>query len=309
MFVRTGAWIVWVCGVCGLLVVLVAYGAFTFYQQGGAHWSRTEQIADPAARDYALRSAGQLETAYAPALLLRANERLAQLQALLEKTSASLQEKNELLNQRTAECRALQRDLEQTLAFIAQLLRDDEAESGGPARTDQPFRSTAVMRQLEEEMASLREDLAKGEFHEHGQAMELEELRNLLLQTEVEIVQMQSLAVAEFQALMAENETLATERDKLAADRDKLADDLDKLGDAARQSLVRLGAAAVPGLIDELADEQPLVRQWAATTLGELGTVAQDALPALTALLADNDATVRDAAQQALDRIAAAMPR
>ena len=78
---------------------------------------------------------------------------------------------------------------------------------------------------------------------------------------------------------------------------------------AARQSLVRAGATAVPGLIDQLADDRPVVRQWAAATLGELGAAAQDALPALTALLADRDAKVRDAAQQALERITAAEPR
>ena len=168
MFVRIGAWIVWVYVAFGLIIVLAAYGAFAVYQQGALGWSRAEQLSVPAAGEYAMRSAGQLETAYAPALLVRANERLVQSQAMLEKMSASLQEKNQLLNQRTAECRALQRDLEQTLAFITDLLNANGMENGDAVSVDQSLRSAPIMRQLEEEMASLRDDLAKGELSRAG---------------------------------------------------------------------------------------------------------------------------------------------
>lgn len=80
-------------------------------------------------------------------------------------------------------------------------------------------------------------------------------------------------------------------------------------GDARRRalagvSLVRLGAAAVPALIQALAHPAPEVRAKAATVLGKLGPPAADAKFNLEQLLTDRDESTRAAAAEALKLIA-----
>ena len=59
-------------------------------------------------------------------------------------------------------------------------------------------------------------------------------------------------------------------------------------------------------LIIALRDEDASMRKKAADALGELGSAAKDAIPALTKVLKDEDKDVRDAAQTALAKIKAA---
>jgi HEAT repeat protein len=72
---------------------------------------------------------------------------------------------------------------------------------------------------------------------------------------------------------------------------------------AASETLVAVGAAAVPRLIQRLSDPRASIRQWAASVLGQIGPDARQAAPELAELLTDRDPLVRQAARQALDRI------
>ncbi len=65
--------------------------------------------------------------------------------------------------------------------------------------------------------------------------------------------------------------------------------------------LVGLGRPAAGPLIKALKDRDPRVRKKAARTLGEIGDVA--AVESLTESLQDTEAVVREAAQEALDKI------
>ena len=56
-------------------------------------------------------------------------------------------------------------------------------------------------------------------------------------------------------------------------------------------------------LIEKLRDDDPLTRRNAAGALRLHGTRAVAAIPALTALLTDDDARVRNEAERALDRL------
>jgi HEAT repeat protein len=141
---------------------------------------------------------------------------------------------------------------------------------------------------LENELKSLRDDIKKADFLEQEQAAELETWKDEMLRVEAEVAAMQV-------ATEAEIGSLAADRDALAA--------------AAGQMLTKVGVAAVPGLTEMLGSERAPVRAWAANVLGELGSTAQDATPALNRLLNDSDEQVRNAAQQALNRIALATPR
>src|SRR5690349_1007545 len=63
--------------------------------------------------------------------------------------------------------------------------------------------------------------------------------------------------------------------------------------DAAEDALGRIGAPAVPALMDALRSTDPIVRKKAVEVLGRMGEDAAPAVPALTALLDDPDLGVR----------------
>jgi HEAT repeat protein len=80
----------------------------------------------------------------------------------------------------------------------------------------------------------------------------------------------------------------------------------------ANLALIRLGEAAVPGLLEMLQSGDPRLRKVAATTAYGLGPKAGAAAPALGAMLSDPDPALRLAAAMALDNMgpaaAAAVP-
>ena len=71
----------------------------------------------------------------------------------------------------------------------------------------------------------------------------------------------------------------------------------------ATQALIATGAAAVPALLDRLAEEDPEIRRWAADVLGQIGPEASLAVEALLEALNDANEDVRESAKIALDRI------
>jgi HEAT repeat protein len=74
----------------------------------------------------------------------------------------------------------------------------------------------------------------------------------------------------------------------------------------AGEILVRLGPAAVPGLLGALKSPNPRVRESAIERLGQIGKPAAGAVPALQAALEDEDTNVRLLAAEALGRIGSA---
>jgi hypothetical protein len=73
--------------------------------------------------------------------------------------------------------------------------------------------------------------------------------------------------------------------------------------DAAVDALGRIGAAAVPQLVNALHSGDPAVRLRAIEVLGRMGEGAQGAVPDLIKVLNDPDADVRKAAARTLGRI------
>ena len=72
----------------------------------------------------------------------------------------------------------------------------------------------------------------------------------------------------------------------------------------SRSSGPRTRSAVLP-ISARLEDEDPLVREAAAVTLGAMGPVARQAVPALVAALADTEEGVREAAAGTLGELAA----
>ena len=74
--------------------------------------------------------------------------------------------------------------------------------------------------------------------------------------------------------------------------------------------LSRFGARAIPALMEALSSgEDPVIRRFAADSLGRLGLEALDAAEALRhAAWHDEDASVREAAAAALDAVEGSGP-
>lgn len=70
-----------------------------------------------------------------------------------------------------------------------------------------------------------------------------------------------------------------------------------------QQAIVELGDVTVPTLIGLLGDQDVEVRVWSATTLGQLGAAGVSAVDALNVAKDDADASVREAATAALERL------
>jgi HEAT repeat protein len=68
-------------------------------------------------------------------------------------------------------------------------------------------------------------------------------------------------------------------------------------------SLGRIGAAAVPALVEVLTDPNPVLRQRAAQALARIGPDARDAVPDLIVALQDRDEEVRKSVARALGQI------
>jgi HEAT repeat protein len=71
----------------------------------------------------------------------------------------------------------------------------------------------------------------------------------------------------------------------------------------ASLALRNIGPAALPYLIRAVKNHDSTVRMWAAITLGEMGKWAAEAIPVLQAALTDSDNNVRQAAQEAIEKI------
>ncbi len=75
--------------------------------------------------------------------------------------------------------------------------------------------------------------------------------------------------------------------------------------DVASEALVEIGRPAVPSLIEALSHREKIIREYAASTLGEIGSPANDSFAALTVLLSDNEKWVRYQAVVAIGKVGA----
>lgn len=275
MFGRQGGLFVVATYAIVLLVVGVsARLAFLYYNQGDASLSAAAPEADG--------DRGSLRTAprdapihYDYAAVAEANARLAALQANLELTTRQLQEKNRLLNQRNAECRALEEQLDESVAFAMELFVQEPS-------TQRDEQTRDVKAKLEGNLTSLRKQLRESQVLSDEHAERLEALQLDLMQADLEIASLRERADREIAALIAERLTIEV---------------------AAGDALVRVGEAAVPPLIALLQHEQPEARLWAATVLGKLGLNATTALEPLHNVTNDRDPRVAAAARHALTLI------
>lgn len=257
-----------------LVVGVSARLAFLYYNQGGS--SAVAAVPEPASGLASVAKApGNAPIHYDYAAVAAANERLAALQLNLERTTVQLQEKSKLLNQRNAECRALEEKLDESVAFAMELL-------GAEPTANREEQTRDVKAKLEGDLNSLRLQLHESQILSDEYAERLDTLKLDLMQADLEIASLRERAESEIAALIGE----------------RLAIEV-----ASGGALYQLGEAAVPPLIALLQHEQPEVRLWSATVLGKLGLNATAAIEPLNSMANDPDARVAAAARRALTLI------
>ena len=270
--------------VAAYVIVLLVLGvsarlAFVYYQQSSA--SPIATVPEPTVSEPTIRrvSVGRIpRTAaihYDYAAVAAANERLAVLQANLERTTAQLHEKSKLLNPRNADCRSLEAKLDESIGFAMELLSE-------AADTDREQQTRDVKAKLEGDLTALRKQLRESQIliDEHSERLDV--LRMELLQADLAIADLRERAEREIAALVGE----------------RLAIEV-----AAGDAMIQLGEEAVSPLTALLQHQHAEVRLWSATVLGELGLDATAAIELLNNLTSDRDTRVAAAAQHALTLI------
>jgi HEAT repeat protein len=201
---------------------------------------------------------------------------IERLQRLLDQKTALLDRKTSLLNEKTAEQLALQAELDGAIDLLevlaAQLAFQEEV----------PRSTNSGNNQLKTEVERLRADSDKSRAVAEEKQAELDLLMMELAVTDEEITQLEQESQQELELLLEERNTFET---------------------IVATAFAQLGEQAVTVLVNYLEHAQPDVRRWAAMALGEVGPAARDAIPPLLDALRDDDADVREAARQAIEKI------
>ncbi len=201
---------------------------------------------------------------------------IKRLQSLLNQKTTLLEKKTTLLNEKTNEQANLQKELDEAIDLLETLAAEVFAESAERSVAGQDAES------LRTEVERLRTDSEKSRAVAESQQAELDLLMMELDATDEKIVQLEQETELELSTLIEEKEAFEG---------------------VVSGAFAQMGEEAVPILAGYLGYPQPGVRRWAATTLGEIGPLARDAVPPLIDAGQDLDPEVRDAARGALAKI------
>ena len=274
---RNSALIVGLCATLGLLVVGVGIATFAYYQSvsSSAFSDMESALAEELSaipRSAYTRPPRPLETT---AALTRAHAQMSEMQTMLDRNSRLLKMRTTRLTQKTAECKALQEQLDGSIATVLEMLETDPGEGNSEVRQQ-------LGEDLEKELRQLKAELERSEFLELEQLQQLVQLRSDLAATEADIAELRKQTNDELLSLLEQQQVLDA---------------------TARRAFTQLGATSVPVLVELLSDENAEVRTWAVSVLGGLGAEGQDAIPALMGMLIDTDKIVRDQAKRSLDQL------
>jgi hypothetical protein len=266
---------VYLLGAAIIVGVAIAYYAYERSTNPTA-WEVADSGEDPGLRPHVI-------TGRYAATVSKSSPTMRELQASLAATRSKLDKSTTALNQKNAECRALQDELDRSFALLLNLLEGETAKAGNTAET-----VTQSREKLEAELARLKVSLDRSESLETDRERQLVELQVELVKADIELAMIQAEAGRELEVLTSEKRAL----------------------EATTAAIVgRCGMVAVPWLVDLLSDERVEIRRWAARALGAVGTDAQDASFFLQELLSDPDEEVRTMAQQALAAIHPEQPK
>jgi hypothetical protein len=199
---------------------------------------------------------------------------IKRLQDLLDQKNLLLEKKTTLLDEKTSEQAALRKELDQAIDMLDMMAEQVFAESTDPSDRDKE--------PLQTEMERLRTDSDNRRATAEQQQAEMELLMMELAATDEEILQLERESESEVNALIEEREAFES---------------------VVSGAFAQMGREAVPILAGFLRFPQPSIRRWAATTLGEIGPLAREAIPPLIDAGQDLDPGVREAARSALTKV------
>jgi hypothetical protein len=154
---------------------------------------------------------------------------------------------------------------------------DATAAAAGGAGADAPAGATDLTSHVQD----LERRLEIALYLDEQQTLEIEHLRRDLTAANEKLAE-QSQAEQELTAFLETERQLLTE---------------------ASRTLIGLGAAAVPALVEALGSQDAGTRAWAADVLGAMGAAARPALADLFDATSDPDPTARAAIRQAINTI------
>jgi hypothetical protein len=204
-------------------------------------------------------------------------QRIRLLESMLEDKTRRLRQLSDLLQQKAAEFEELRTRYDDAVALAVESLSHDSNASGAapkPSNRETPDAKT--------DPALLQAELSVARAVHESLVSDVTALQEELTRAQRELEQLKEAQ---------DQETMERLRDATV------------LENAAASVLSRVGREAVPALRDALDHPSPVVRRWAATVLGSIGSEAEDAIPALTEALSDVDSNVRRAVQSALEAI------
>ncbi len=206
----------------------------------------------------------------------RAEQRVQMLEAMLAEKSDLLRRQAQQISRQSGDLADLRRQYENAMFIIEGLQPSGAEPSGNTAGSNdagvEPTDQTPSEPLSPEQVHDLQAELVLAHAVHDALVEDLDALQAELEQAYVRIGQ-----------LRVEGDVKSTNdlRDALA------------LEAAAANIVVRLGQDAVTPLIEYLQHDNPVVRRWAATVLGSLGTQATDAVSGLTACLRDPNVDVQ----------------
>ncbi len=249
-----------------LVIGLIAtFIGMKFYQSQ----SRALQIEVPEQRKpVAVRTVVTREGSRALAQQIRRQrEQIAELQRLVSKREEMLSKQSQELRQQTASTKKLDAEAERYFSVLIDLLNESTED---PSAFSDSVNSTS---------ADVAQDLLAEQIEAEEQTPESMETELAL--TEWELDQLRSTEEETRIALEESNNRNST----------------------LQQSLLATGEAAIPILINILANEDAELRTWAAAGLAQVGKASPVAMDALLVAADDDDAQVREAAATAIEQM------
>jgi prefoldin subunit 5 len=257
---------VYLYGALGILVLLVLYVKLNPSDDPESNW--LQDILPSEDSTTSLEFNRRTNPSLQQSVLRVRDQKIAQLKDQIDQENDNFRNAMQDLNKKTLEFASLQTKLKESQKFVDELL-SQSLNSGSP--------TTRGANQSANSSGTGNPDDPNSE-----QPDSIESLRARLQTIQQQLTAVQEAAEADF---------------------DDAEETLEAFQSSSADVLADIGAAAVPGLIESLSDDESRVRAWAAYVLGRIGEDASDAVSALTTALSDPDETVQEYAQEALDAI------
>lgn len=250
----------------GLLAAVVAMAGVLIYQNFSASFPPTSVERPSITKTTPIRISPALSRQLRVDLE-KQRARNVELQSVLAKREAILKQQKTQLATQSAESRALQQEADRYLEMLIAITNESERNINANLEVVDDWSEADPT--LSEELESTSSDIVPATK---------EQLEAALVAAEWEITELAAARDASMmEASIAQQQLISL-----------------------RQSIINGGEMAIPLLINMLGQADPELRQWAASSLGQVGANSAIAMDALLVAADDQDNNVRNAAREAI---------